>query len=131
MGAECWDIALDFAAFCEWLHGLHVVVIDDGRSCARQQGWLLQTGAMVTHVPQPAQAIELARARAHDLDLLLIDADAHECWHLLVEQVPPACAALIVSTETDIGMLRGVTPAAADTSECVCPESCERDHANE
>ena len=32
---------------------------------------------------------------------------------------------------TDIGMLRGVTPAAADTSECACPESCERDHANE
>ena len=32
---------------------------------------------------------------------------------------------------TDIGMLRGVTPAAADTAECTCPEPCERDHANE
>ena len=35
------------------------------------------------------------------------------------------------SAQTDIGMLRGVTPAAADTHECMCPESCERDHANE
>ncbi len=37
----------------------------------------------------------------------------------------------IHAAQTDIGMLRGVTPAAADTSECVCPEPCERDHANE
>jgi hypothetical protein len=32
---------------------------------------------------------------------------------------------------SDIGMLRGVSAAAADVSECVCPEPCERDHANE
>ena len=35
------------------------------------------------------------------------------------------------SAQRDIGMLRGVTPAAADTAECTCPEPCERDHANE
>ena len=32
---------------------------------------------------------------------------------------------------SDIAMLRGVTNAAADLNECTCPESCERDHANE
>ena len=35
------------------------------------------------------------------------------------------------SAQTDIGMLRGMTAATADTAECVCPEACERDHANE
>lgn len=99
---------MELAAFCEWLHSLHAVIIDDGRSCAKQQSWLLQTGALVTHAPQPGQAIELVRARAHDLDVLLIDADAHPSWLSIVEQVPPACGALIVSTEPDIGMLRAV-----------------------
>src|SRR6266568_8296197 len=37
----------------------------------------------------------------------------------------------VVVAQTDIGMLRGVTDAAADTAECTCPEPCERDHANE
>ena len=37
----------------------------------------------------------------------------------------------VAAAQTDIGMLRGVTPAAADTAECMCPEPCERDHANE
>jgi hypothetical protein len=31
----------------------------------------------------------------------------------------------------DLGSLRGMTPAAADQAQCTCPESCERDHANE
>jgi hypothetical protein len=35
------------------------------------------------------------------------------------------------SAQTDIGMLRGISTATADTAECACPESCERDHANE
>ncbi len=29
------------------------------------------------------------------------------------------------------GRVHGVTDAAADQSECHCPEFCERDHANE
>ncbi len=33
--------------------------------------------------------------------------------------------------QRDIGSLRGVTMAAADTSACACPDACERDHANE
>ena len=37
----------------------------------------------------------------------------------------------VAVAQTDIGMLRGVTTAAADQSECACPEDCERDHANE
>lgn len=37
----------------------------------------------------------------------------------------------VLSRQSEIGSLRGVTPAAADVSECACPESCERDHANE
>jgi hypothetical protein len=37
----------------------------------------------------------------------------------------------VVVAQTDIGMLRGVTPSAADTAQCACPEACERDHANE
>jgi hypothetical protein len=37
----------------------------------------------------------------------------------------------VVAAQADISMLRGVTSAAADMSECVCPEPCERDHANE
>lgn len=37
----------------------------------------------------------------------------------------------VSTAQTDIGSLRGVTPAAADTAECTCPEPCERDHANE
>jgi cation transport ATPase len=35
------------------------------------------------------------------------------------------------TAQADIGMLRGVTDASADTADCVCPEPCERDHANE
>ena len=37
----------------------------------------------------------------------------------------------VVVAQADIGMLRGVTEAAADVAECTCPEPCERDHANE
>lgn len=37
----------------------------------------------------------------------------------------------VAVAQTDIGMLRGVTTAAADVAECTCPEPCERDHANE
>ena len=37
----------------------------------------------------------------------------------------------VVATTAEIESLRGVTDAAADVSECVCPEPCERDHANE
>ena len=37
----------------------------------------------------------------------------------------------VLARQAEIGSLRGVTPAAADVSECACPESCERDHANE
>jgi hypothetical protein len=37
----------------------------------------------------------------------------------------------VAVAQTDIGMLRGVTNAAADTADCTCPEPCERDHANE
>jgi len=31
----------------------------------------------------------------------------------------------------DLGSLRGISTAAADQTPCVCPEPCERDHANE
>ncbi len=31
----------------------------------------------------------------------------------------------------EAGRIHGVTDAAADQSECRCPEFCERDHANE
>ena len=37
----------------------------------------------------------------------------------------------MAATSAEIESLRGVTDAAADVSECVCPASCERDHANE
>ena len=37
----------------------------------------------------------------------------------------------VVAAQADIGMLRGVSDAAADVAECTCPEPCERDHANE
>ena len=37
----------------------------------------------------------------------------------------------VAVAQTDIGMLRGVSDAAADVAECTCPEPCERDHANE
>ena len=37
----------------------------------------------------------------------------------------------VLARQSEIGMLRGVTAAAADVSECTCPEQCERDHANE
>ena len=37
----------------------------------------------------------------------------------------------VLTRQAEIGSLRGVTPAAADVSECTCPEPCERDHANE
>jgi len=57
---------------------------------------------------------------------------------LLVSLLVLVClnVAILVYTRTamrqaEIGMLRGVTDAAADVSECTCPELCERDHANE
>lgn len=31
----------------------------------------------------------------------------------------------------DISSVRGFTDAAAEVSECACPDFCERDHANE
>jgi hypothetical protein len=37
----------------------------------------------------------------------------------------------VVASVASLESLRGVSSAAADVSECVCPESCERDHANE
>jgi hypothetical protein len=37
----------------------------------------------------------------------------------------------VVVAQTDIESLRGVTPSAADQMACACPDSCERDHANE
>ncbi len=37
----------------------------------------------------------------------------------------------VVMAQADIGMLRGVSDAAADQADCMCPEPCERDHANE
>ena len=42
-----------------------------------------------------------------------------------------ATEAPLTVAHTDIASLRGVTDASADTSECMCPEPCERDHANE
>jgi len=41
----------------------------------------------------------------------------------------PAPAVLV--PQTDIESLRGVTASAADQQPCACPDSCERDHANE
>lgn len=37
----------------------------------------------------------------------------------------------IAMAQGDIAMLRGVSSATADVADCTCPESCERDHANE
>jgi hypothetical protein len=37
----------------------------------------------------------------------------------------------VAVAHSDIAMLRGVTNASADVNECTCPDSCERDHANE
>jgi hypothetical protein len=37
----------------------------------------------------------------------------------------------VASTNEVIGAMRGVSDAAADVHECMCPEPCERDHANE
>lgn len=37
----------------------------------------------------------------------------------------------VLERQAEIDSLRGVTPAAADVSECMCPGPCERDHANE
>jgi hypothetical protein len=42
-----------------------------------------------------------------------------------------AIAHPVLERQAEIDSLRGVTPAAADVSECTCPEPCERDHANE
>jgi hypothetical protein len=42
-----------------------------------------------------------------------------------------AIAHPVLVRQAEIDSLRGVTPAAADVSECTCPEQCERDHANE
>ena len=42
-----------------------------------------------------------------------------------------AIAHPVLVRQAEIDSLRGVTPAAADVSECACPELCERDHANE
>ena len=42
-----------------------------------------------------------------------------------------ALAHPVLVRQAEIDSLRGVTAAAADVSECTCPEPCERDHANE
>jgi hypothetical protein len=37
----------------------------------------------------------------------------------------------VVSSSEALSSLRGMSDAAADVTECRCPEPCERDHANE
>jgi hypothetical protein len=46
-----------------------------------------------------------------------------------VRLVRPSVAHVAPSPES--GRIHGETDAAADQSECHCPEFCERDHANE
>ncbi len=46
-----------------------------------------------------------------------------------VKLTRPALATFGAMPES--GRIHGVTDAAADQSECRCPEFCERDHANE
>lgn len=97
-----------FAPFGEWLQSLHVVVSDDGQSCDPQRAWLLQSGAMVTHVPLLKQAVDVVRARPDEFDLLLADANAHASWALWAERLPTACGLLIISAEADAELLRDV-----------------------
>jgi DNA-binding NarL/FixJ family response regulator len=87
---------------------MHVVVSDDGGSCERQREWLLQSGAMVTHAPQLKQAVEVVRTRQDELDLLLIDGDAHPQWALLARELPPVCRALVMTSRADAELLRRV-----------------------
>jgi hypothetical protein len=47
------------------------------------------------------------------------------------QAIDSAIAHPVLVRQAEIDSLRGVTPAAADVSECTCPEPCERDHANE
>lgn len=46
-----------------------------------------------------------------------------------VRLLRPAPQMATATAET--GRIHGVTDAAADQSECLCPAFCERDHANE
>jgi hypothetical protein len=47
------------------------------------------------------------------------------------QPIDSARAHPVLMRQAEIDSLRGVTPAAADVSECTCPGPCERDHANE
>jgi hypothetical protein len=47
------------------------------------------------------------------------------------QPIDSAIAHPVLVRQAELDSLRGVTPAAADVSECTCPEPCERDHANE
>jgi hypothetical protein len=51
--------------------------------------------------------------------------------HDQTETDDSAIAHPVLARHAELDSLRGVTPAAADVSECTCPEPCERDHANE
>lgn len=42
-----------------------------------------------------------------------------------------AVAAVTLPSADELAAVRGVTDAAAEISECACPDFCERDHANE
>lgn len=50
---------------------------------------------------------------------------------VVAEPVPGPGIEAVVASVAEIQSLRGVSSAAADVSECACPETCERDHANE
>jgi hypothetical protein len=50
---------------------------------------------------------------------------------LVDDPAAPTGIEAVISTSEAMSSLRGISDAAADVSECACPEACERDHANE
>ena len=55
----------------------------------------------------------------------VVEASGHVRFLLILDDHP------VVARQNELGSLRGITQAAADTEPCRCPEPCERDHANE
>src|SRR5262245_3347993 len=97
-----------FAGFGGWLRSVRALVVDDGRSCDQHRGWLLETGATVTHTPSLQQSTQTACARAEAFDLVLIDADVHPTWERLAALVPPEGSVLVVSNTADAELLQRV-----------------------
>ena len=88
---------------------MSALVVNDGREHDRLRAFLIDAGARVSRTSMlHAVALQLSGLREGELDLLMVDADAHPEWDALAERAVVSCGVLITSRDADAGMLSRV-----------------------